>query len=178
MPALTTALPGWARALQPGDLAIIGLDGDPADYLGELAEGDDVDLDNVTRCLALLKAQPLLLHMGLPLALLIYWPARGCYSASFDGECAPDLDQLTEAQAGLWLATLAAEIGPLPEAEPHWALLRAQGRQLSGEQREAIAAYQALIDPPEDALDGVPPDYDRLIARAVWTLAARCQDGR
>ncbi|MFN7726235.1 MAG: hypothetical protein ACK5QH_14300 [Rubrivivax sp.] len=99
MPAPTTTpgRPGWAQALVPTDLMLVGLDGgSPTVVLDVFELVDGVDLNGVTRCLDLLKAHPVVLHCGVPRALMVYSPATGCYAASFDGELDEDMDHLTE----------------------------------------------------------------------------------
>lgn len=188
MPTLTTSVrPTWALALTATDLMILGMDGDnPSTVLDVFEQIDGVDLEGVARCLQLLKDQRAVLHCGLPRALMIYSPATGCYSASFDGELHDDLLHLTEAQAGLWLANLSCEQGALPENLDHWCVITVQGRSLAGQDRIAIETYlenAAHLDeevPPNPHTGMAPPgaEYARLISRAFWTLVTLCQEGR
>jgi hypothetical protein len=186
--AITTApRPAWATALTPTDLHILGMDdADPARVLDVFEQLDGVELGGVTHCLDLLKAQAVVLHCGWPRALMVYCPATGCFSASFDGELEDDLAHLTEPQAGLWLANLSTEQGALPGTSNHWYVISVAGRSLAGQDTAAIAIYLAHADllgeavAPSPALDMVlyTDAYDRLSSRAFWTLAARCQAGR
>lgn len=154
----------------PTDLSVLGMEAcDPAVLLDGFVQ-DGVDLSRVTRCLDLLRANAVVLHCGMPRALMVYSPATGCYSASFDGGLDDDLASLTEAQAGLWLAGLASEQGELPDRIDHWCVISVAGRRLSGRDLSAIETYQASAD----RLDV----YDRAISRAFWALATRCQAGR
>jgi hypothetical protein len=60
------------------------------------------------------------------------------------------------------------------------------GRELSGQDTAAIDTYREHADHldepvPRSAITGEPSPtkaYERLISRAFWALAARCQDGR
>lgn len=189
MPAPTTnpARPGWAQALVPTDLIVVGLDGaSPTLVLDDFERVDGVDLNGVTCCLDLLKANPVVLHCGAPRALMAYSSATGCYSASFDGELDEDLAHLTEAQAGLWLANLSTEHGALPDQVDHWYVIHVNGRELSGQDTAAINTYREYADHldetvPPSAITGEPSCtkvYERLISRAFWALAARCEEGR
>lgn len=189
MPAPTTtpSRPGWAQALVPTDLTLVGLDGgSPTVVLDVFELVDGVDLNSVTRCLDLLKAHPVVLHCGVPRALMVYSPATGCYAASFDGELDEDMAHLTEAQAGLWLANLSTEHGALPDRVDHWYVIGVNGRELSGQDSAAIDTYREHVDHldesvPHSAITGEPSHtktYERLISRAFWALAARCQEGR
>ncbi|MGR6805339.1 hypothetical protein ACU6VI_03380 [Sphaerotilus natans] len=188
MPATTTlGRPGWAQALTSTDLMILGLDGgNPSVVLDVFELVDGVDLAGVTRCLHMLKENRAMLHCGVPRALMVYSPAAGCYAASFDGELHDDLLHLTEAQAGLWLANLSCEHGKLPDTTDHWHVVRVEGCTLSGQDTAAIEAYREHADhldeevPVNEDTGIAPPGkvYDRVIARAFWALAERCQDGR
>lgn len=172
--------PAWVQSLKAGDLQVLGLEGDPVEVVTAMATTDGVDLDNVERCLSLLKKQPVIVHAGLPVALAAYWPAQRCFSASFDGAPDTDLATMTEAQAGLWLATVASELGPLPESPDHWYALTATGQTLTGMNHTAISAHLALqghlAQPTE--VDQCEPGIDVTVSRAFWTLVARCKDGR
>lgn len=187
MAIITTTHPAWATALTPNDMLILGIEPcNPSVVLGAFEQLDGVDLGSVTRCLELLKANAAVLHCGVPRALMVFCPATGCYSVSFDGDLDEDLAHLTEAQAGLWLAMLSSEQGALPETTDHWYVINVDGRILSGLDLTAIATYLALADhldvevQPHRALEMVPTTeaYDRVISRAFWALAARCQEGR
>jgi hypothetical protein len=173
----TTPWPAWAEAVTATDLQLLGMPaGDPADVLGGFVADDGVNLDEVTRCLDLLRSTSVVLHCGLPRALMAYSPQRKRFIASFDGELGDDLDQLTEQQAGLWLAMVAAE-NPLPDTADHWCCIKVDGRRLEGIDRDAIDTYLRhahVLDTPHEQDD----DYDGLMARAFWTCATRCLEGR
>lgn len=179
--------PGWAQALVPTDLHILGLDGDDPDAtLESLAQADGVDLDNITRCLILLKTHRAVLHCGEPRALMAYIPATGCYAASFDGELDEDLLHLTEPQAGLWLSILSSEQGRLPDHADHWCVISVAGRQLAGADSAAIDTYLAHRDHLDEETPPCPhrgfatpaQRHERQACRVFWALAMRCQQER
>lgn len=189
MPASNTkpARPCWAQALVATDLMLVGLnDGNPNDVLDIFEQVDGVDLNGVTRCLDLLKAHPVVLHCGVPRALMVYITATGSFAASFDGELGEDMLHLTEAQAGLWLSSLSTEHGALPDCVDHWYIIGVDGHKLSGQDTGAIDTYIAYAnhldesEAPSEIKDEPSSSnvYDHLMSRAFWTLAARCQEGR
>jgi hypothetical protein len=164
------AWPAWAQALTSDDFALHGyLVSSPAAGLSALTTADAIDLHQVTRCLELLRSGACLLHVGAPLALMSFSPALGLYRACFDGAVDLEPTRLTEAQAGLWLTLLAAEVS-LPVHSDDWGLIRLQRGahdqvQMIGLDTLAIEVYQAHAD---DSGPVDPDDYDAWISRAVW----------
>lgn len=107
----------WAKGVTADDLRLHGVDigaGETASQaVMRLAEETCVDLAMVGRCLDLLRSGRCMLSGGTPLAMLSYSPRLGVYRASFDGDCSADLSALTQPSAGVWLALLSGEVGPL-----------------------------------------------------------------
>lgn len=63
----------------PTDLTLVGLDGgSPTLVHDDFELVDGVDHNGVTRCLDLLKAHPVVLHCGVPHALMVDSPATCC----------------------------------------------------------------------------------------------------
>ena len=180
MEVSTSSHPPWALALTEADLSIVGIADHPSAVLDTLTEIEGVDLNVITDCLVLLRDQPIVLHCGAPVGMMVYAPARKCYAASFDGNLDADLDALTEAQAGLWLAVMAAETPGLPTSADHWAAIKVHGRQLTGLDTAAIETYLDHADHLDEPADLLRPmsAYDRQLSRAFWALAGRCQEGR
>lgn len=166
----------WLQALTAADLAAQGIDrfdGEtPAEAVHRLAEEMAVDVVGVGRCLQLLQDWPCVLAGGAPIGLLAWSPRRGVFRASFDTACDADLDGLTPARAGLWLALLSAEVGPLPARPDHWMLLPLSGtggiggltRHLAGLARHYAKAQMSGTATAVDGLAG----YDQRLGRALW----------
>lgn len=169
----------WVQAVTAEDLAAQGIDAfdaeSPADATNRLLEEMAADAENVGRCLQLLVDSPVLLAGGAPIGMLAFSPRRGVFRASFDTEVHADLDALTPARAGLWLALLSAEVGPLPERVDHWMLLQLDGRyRVGGVNRHLVdlandfAQVQLAGDvTPAEGLAG----YDQQLGRAIWWCA-------
>ncbi len=170
----------WLQALTASDLAAQGIDrfdGEtPAEAVNRLAEEMAVDVAGVGRCLRLLQDVPCVLAGGAPIALLAWSPRRGVFRASFDTACDADLDGLSPARAGLWLALLSAEVGPLPARPDHWMLLPLDGsgspgspgggvnRHLAGLARHYAQAQMSGTAAVVEGLAG----YDQRLGRALW----------
>lgn len=169
----------WLQALTSADLAAQGIDvfddETPPLAANRLAEEMGVDVSNVGRCLQLLADSPVVLAGGAPVGLMGFSPRRGLYRASFDTEVHADLDALSPARAGLWLALLSAEVGPLPERAGHWLLLQLDGQHRVGGVNRHLTALANAYARAQLTGDVTPAEglaaYDEQLGRAIWWCA-------
>ena len=177
----TIAPDNWFTAVTAADLDLHGVtsqEGEsPTQTIKRVAEESDVALNDVGRCLALLRDGRCLLSGGAPFSLLAYSPRRGVYRASFDGDCSEDLAALSLASAGVWLTLLAGEIGELPPDDQHWLIARLTdtGVVARNPYVQGLAngyASQAPMPVSADASTGC--EYEQLIGRALWRCVSHC----
>lgn len=157
-------LPTWALAAKPDDFGLLGQESDNAQQtLQDLANSYEIDLQQVTDCLLLLREHGVVLHIGLPRVMIAYSPACQAYRACFDGDLASCLSAINEAQAGIWLTVAMTELGKLPTTPDDWGVIRIVNGQPVGRDVIAVRAYVEATDPD---------------AEAFWNLARFCQGGR
>lgn len=172
----------WFHAVTADDLRLHGVgigEGETArQAIERLASELDADLHAVGRCLALLRTGRCMLTGGSPMAMLSYSPRRGVYRASYDGDCAPDLNSLSMVSAGVWLTLLSGEVGDLPITNEHWLIARLTDDGVVAANRyvsDLAADYARQVDAPQFRfLPSEHGSYERLIGQAFWRCAAHC----
>lgn len=172
---MNAALTGWVAQVRASDIARAGMEvqGSPPITVEAFAREFCVSLDQVTACMQLLMAGPHVLYVGAPVVMAAYSVRAGTYRVSFDADAPAELAALDVPAAGTWLTIAAAEVGELPTAAPHWAVMTLGPRGPTGINAGAAATLRRYL------IDCASLDpFELRTAQAFWACADHCLDGR